>query len=173
MTPVLVSGLWDKFWLLTPHQRVIVRLIYSDRLTQADVAAELGINQSSVHRALKSAERRIEKNIRGSALNGHRKRLVHVETADEGAERGNGQRPDTSLAPACQGPPASLCPQPDTYYETPERDAFVKELSWCAAAPFLQLQNRGGYNRRARENRDRIARDREAAEAERRALRAA
>jgi hypothetical protein len=167
------ADLWGAFEHLTAHQQRVVFEMYWHGYSQEECAETLGVNQSSVSRTLAAAGRTYERIFSAHRIKTEKISLVHVETADEGAGRGNGQRPDTYKAPASHGPPASLCPQPDTHYETPERDAFVKELSWIAASPFLQLQNRGGYNERARANRERIARDQAAEREERRALQAA
>jgi hypothetical protein len=172
MTP-RTADLWGAFEHLTAHQQRVVFTMYWHGYTQEECAETMGVNQSSVSRTLAAAGRTYERIFSAHRIKTEKISLVHVETADEGAERGNGQRPDTYKAPASHGPPASLCPQPDTHYETPERDAFVKELSWIAASPFLQLQGRGGYNVRARLNRERLARDREAARIEQLELQAA
>jgi predicted DNA-binding protein YlxM (UPF0122 family) len=172
MTPRM-ADLWGAFEHLTPYQKRVVFSMYWDGDTQEACAERLGVSRQSVTQALAAAGRTYEKILEIRIAKKAKRRLVHVETADEGAERGNGQRPDTYKAPASHGPPASLCPQPDTHYETPERDAFVKEISWIAASPFLQLQGRGNYNERARLNRERIARDQAAEREERRALQAA
>jgi len=48
-------------------------------------------------------------------------------------------------------------------------DNFWYDIGYTCSAPFLQLMDRDGYGDKARENRERIARDREAEE--RRAIR--
>jgi predicted DNA-binding protein YlxM (UPF0122 family) len=172
MTP-RTADLWGAFERLTAHQQRVVFEMYWHGYSQEECAETMGISPRAVSHVLTAAARRYEKKFSEYRLKTKSVSVLSIETADEGAERGNGQRPDTYKAPASHGPPASLCPQPDTHYETPERDAFIKELSWCAASPFLQLQNRGGYNERARMNRERIARDQAAEREERRALQAA
>jgi predicted DNA-binding protein YlxM (UPF0122 family) len=167
------ADLWSVFEHLTAHQKRVVFEMYQNGYSQEECAETMGIHQSSVSRTLAGAQRTYEKKLEAYRIKKQPRPFIQSETADEGAERGNGQRSNTSKAPVSNGPPASLCPQPDTYYETPDREAFIKELSWCAASPFLQLQNRGGYNERAKANRARIARDREAARIERLALQAA
>jgi hypothetical protein len=43
-------------------------------------------------------------------------------------------------------------------------DAFWEDIGDICSSPFLQLMDRGGYGDKARENRERIAREREAEE---------
>jgi hypothetical protein len=173
MTP-RTADLWGAFEHLTAHQQRVVFTMYWHGYTQEECAETLGVNQSSVSRTLAAAGKTYERIFSGRCIKTKKISVLtvgHQETGE--SARGNGQPPDTYKAPVSSGPPASLCPQPDTYYETPERDAFVKELSWIAASPFLQLQGRGNCNERARLNRERIARDQAAEREERRALQAA
>ena len=167
------ADLWGAFEHLTAHQRRVVFEMYWHGHSQEECAETLGIHPRAISRALAAAGETYQRLFSGYRLKKQPDPFIQSKDENEGAERGNGQRPDTHKAPASHGPPASFCPQPDIYYETPARDAFVKELSWCAASPFLQLQGRGNYNERARLNRERIARDRETERAERSALQAA
>lgn len=168
-----LADVWSIFECLTAHQRRVVMEMYFNGYTQEECAETLGVNQSTVCRALAAAQRTFEKKEAFRCIKKRESTVVHMKAENEGIAQGTGQRPTKSKAPASSGPPASACPQPDIYYETPDRDAFVKELSFCAASPFLQLQNRGNYNERARLNRERIARDCEERSAEQRALQAA
>jgi len=54
---------------------------------------------------------------------------------------------------------ASLCPPPDYKLRTVERDYFLEAVREVCDSAFLQVMDRGGYNERARENRERISRD--------------
>lgn len=54
---------------------------------------------------------------------------------------------------------ASLCPPPDYKLNTLARDRFLEAVREVCESAFLQLMDRGGYNTRARENRERISRD--------------
>lgn len=53
---------------------------------------------------------------------------------------------------------ASLCPPPDYKLNTLARDRFLEAVREVCESAFLQLMDRGGYNTRARENRERISR---------------
>lgn len=170
---LVIHDLWDEFQRLTPAQKRVVFEMYWNGYTAMETAETTGYSLRTVERILAAAQKNIGNNLRNVAGFQEQKAFIQVKAEKQGTTRGHGQPPDKHNAPACSGPPASACPPPDIYLGSPARDAFVKELSWCAASPFLQLQNRGGYNARARLNRERIARDRAAAEAEKRALQAA
>jgi predicted DNA-binding protein YlxM (UPF0122 family) len=169
----LIHDLWDEFGRLTAPQKRVVFEMFWNGYTEEETAETMGITARAVRATLARAEKNLRNSLTACSGFGRSEALVHMKAEKQGAERGNGQRPDKHKAPASNGPPASACPPPDIYLGSPARDAFIKELSWCAASPFLQLQNRGGYNRRARENRERIARDQAAEREERRALQAA
>lgn len=168
-----IVDLWSAYECLTDHQKRVVMDMYWHGYSQEECAETMGVSHQAISQTILAAQRRFEKKVSVRLAKKRRIPVVHVGTEDEGATQGNGQRSNNSKAPASSGPPASFCPQPDIYLGTPDRDAFVKELSWCAASPFLQLQGRGGYNERARLNRLRIARDRAAEIAERKAWQAA
>jgi predicted transcriptional regulator len=173
----LIEELWAGYDGLTSPQKRVVFAMYWHGFTEVEVAETMGVSQSAISATLARAKGKLRKKLEGRLFFRAARPLYVMKEENGVAERGNGlvtnQAHSANKAPASFDHPASACPSPDIYLGSPQRDAFLEDLSYCSGAALMQLLDRYGYNERARANRERIARDREAAEAERRALRAA
>ena len=132
----LVDALWSEYWNLTPHQKRVVFLAYWHNYTEAEIGAEMGLNQSSIHRAVANAVGRMKKNIEGYALNQGIQSLIHVGEKN-GKVKPGGQAAEHKI-PGGVNRPISLKPHPETYLGSPEREEFLDELAYCCASAALQ-----------------------------------
>lgn len=155
--------LYDALSVLTNHQERVLFLHHWHGMTEEQISVIHECSRNAVHRTLSSCNKKIEKYFEDGAQFPTAKAVYTVERTDGTVERGNGQPPDTPRArkaPASLERPAmSQNPRADVYDGMPQaRQAFLDDLNDVCASAFLQLMGKGGYNERAAENREMVAR---------------